>query len=82
MFVAKTVSFSVDSSMFKSLFSLLGGEKQKFSRVELFFLSKFDEPTNPAEISGYLKATLQQEPDNATKKFLGGGLIESATELK
>ena len=67
--------------MFKSLFSLFGGEKQKFSRVELFFLSKFNEPTNPAEVSGYVKATLRQDPAKVVQKYLGGGLIESATEL-
>jgi hypothetical protein len=56
-----------------------GGEK--LSRVELFFLSKFEKPINPNEVSEYLKATIQQDTTKITRRFLRSGLIESASEL-
>jgi hypothetical protein len=56
-----------------------GGEK--LSRVELLFLSKFEKPVNPDEVSDYLKATTQQDTTKTTRRFLRAGLIESASEL-
>jgi hypothetical protein len=53
----------------------------KLSRVELFFLSKFEKPLNPKEISAYLKATVQQDLSQTTKRFLASGLIEIASDL-
>jgi hypothetical protein len=68
--------------MFKALASLFGGNsQQQLSRVELFFLAKFNDPTNPGAISSYLAAILQQDPIKTARRFLNAGLIESAPEI-
>jgi hypothetical protein len=52
------------------------------SRLELFFLSKFEKPTNPEDASEYLKAILQCNAVETTKKFFDAGLIVGAAEIE
>jgi hypothetical protein len=61
--------------------AVLKGRGGELSRVELFFLSKFNKPLNPEKLGEYLKAIIQQDPMKTTSRFLRSGLIESASEL-
>ncbi|WP_158920896.1 hypothetical protein [Acidisphaera sp. S103] len=66
--------------MFKSLINLFK-DKTQLSRAELFFLSKFDGPKNPAATGAFLEAILQQDPIKTAKRFLDAGFVESASDL-